>query len=305
MSVNFKKQLQQKTEFVMYTVMKWISVRSPFWLLSILEHLLFILSYHVFRVCRKVVDTNLALAFPEKSEKERRKIRVANYRYTAKTLLQMFALEHLSKNNIEVEVRNEELLQHALQQEKGVLLVGAHLGNWELIHPILAQKKYPIVLFVGKQSNTLVDEDFNRIRGSFGGELVGRSKIASLALKKALTQQKIVAMLVDQGDYKSSLFVEFFGKKASMSRGTPSFYLRSRSPLLFTYCVAENGKYILDFQEIVIPPLSGNMDRDMILVSRAILTVIEEMIVKYPEQYFWMHKRWKHRPTDDPNPVYS
>ena len=120
---------------------------------------------------------------------------------------------------------------------------------------------------------------------------------------RALAENKIIAMLVDQNDNKSDLFVNFFGKLASCSKGTAAFHLLRRSPVVLVTCPYVDNSLEINFQQIQFD-LTGNQEKDILEVNQKITSALEKVISQYPEQYFWMHRRWRARPPQDPKKIY-
>ncbi len=195
------------------------------------------LLYYFLRICRKVVKINLALAFPKLTPEERNNIARGNYRWFARFCMDVLQMESWKGRTSEiVYCQNSEILDQALSEKKGVLLISGHFGNWEIIPPTLAEKGYKVVMYVGRQTNPLTNKLQNSARASFGVETIDKSKRATLQMGRALAENKIIAMLVDQNDNKSDLFTNFFGKLASSSKGTAAFHLLRKSPVVLVTC---------------------------------------------------------------------
>ena len=199
--------------------------------------------------------------------------------------------------------KNLEILDNALNENQGVLLVSGHFGNWEIIPPTLAELGYSITMYVGRQTNPLTNELQNSSRSNFGIETIDKGKMATLQMGRALAANKIIAMLIDQNDHKSDLFVDFFGKLASSSKGTAAFYLLRKSPVVLVTSPIVRDHYEISFKRINFE-LTGEQKKDLQIISQKITFELEKVIKEYPEQYFWMHRRWKTRPLEDSKPIY-
>ena len=110
-------------------------------------------------------------------------------------------------------------------------------------------------------------------------------------------------MLIDQNDNKSDLFVNFFDKPASSSKGTAAFHLIRKSPIVLVTCPYIDDHYELSFRRISFN-LSGKNEEDIKIITQKITSALENVIKKFPEQYFWMHRRWRARPPGDSKPIY-
>ena len=266
--------------------------------------LLDLLLYHVLRICRKIVSVNLELAFPELSTKERGKIARANYRWFARFCMDVLHMDAWQGLTAKVTLFNNlQILDKALTENKGVLLVSGHFGNWEMIPSALAELGYPITMYVGRQTNPLTNELQNNARANFGVQTIDKGKRATLQMGRALAANKIIAMLIDQNDNKSDLFVNFFAKLASSSKGTAAFHLLRKSPVILVTCTYVGDKFEITFQRISFK-LTGEHEKDTQHISQKINTELEKVILQYPEQYFWMHRRWRARPPGDSEKIY-
>ena len=266
----------------------------------LLDHLL----YHVLRICRKIVSVNLEIAFPGLSTKERGEIARANYRWFARFCIDVLHMDAWKGFTAKVtHFNNLQILDEALTENKGVLLVSGHLGNWEIIPSALAELGYPVSMYVGRQTNPLTNELQNNSRANFGVQTIDKGKKATLQMGRALAANKIIAMLIDQNDNKSDLFVNFFDKLASSSKGTAAFHLLSKSPVILVTCPYVGDRFEITFLRISFE-LIGEQERDTLHISQKINTELEKVIQRYPEQYFWMHRRWRARPPEDSENIY-
>jgi len=266
--------------------------------------LLYGLLYHGLRICRKIVSINLKIAFPKLTDQERKSIERSNYKWFARFCMELLHMDNWKGRTSEIAIcMNLETLDNALKENKGVLLVSGHFGNWEIIPPTLAELGYSITMYVGRQTNPLTNELQNSSRSNFGIETIDKGKMATLQLGRALAANKIIAMLIDQNDNKSDLFVEFFGKLASSSKGTAAFYLLRKSPILLVTSPIVGDHYEISFKRINFE-LTGEQKKDLQIISQKITFELEKVIKEHPEQYFWMHRRWRARPPEDYKPIY-
>ena len=266
--------------------------------------LLDILLYFGLRICRKIVSINLKIAFPKLTNKKRKEIERANYKWFSRFCMDILNMDAWRGRTSEKAIcKNLEILDNALNENQGVLLVSGHFGNWEIIPPTLAELGYSITMYVGRQTNPLTNELQNFSRSNFGIETIDKGKMATMKMGRALAANKIIAMLIDQNDHKSDLFVDFFGKLASSSKGTAAFYLLRKSPVVLVTSPIVRDHYEISFKRINFE-LTGEQKKDLQIISQKITFELEKVIKEYPEQYFWMHRRWKTRPLEDSKPIY-
>jgi len=262
------------------------------------------LLYHGLRICRSIVAINLELAFPKFSTVKRKQIARANYQWFARFCMDVLHMDAWKGRTSEIaKCHNLEILDQALSEKKGVLLISGHFGNWEMIPPALAELGYPVTMYVGRQTNPLTNELQNTARANFGVETIDKGKKATLQMGRALADNKIIAMLIDQNDNKSDLFVNFFEKLASSSKGTAAFHLLRKSPVVLVTCPYVGDHLEISFQRITFD-LSGEQEKDTLAITQKITSAFENVIRKYPGQYFWMHRRWRARPPEDSERIY-
>ena len=297
-------KFRHRLEFALFNCLKRWGVNASAKTLRRGVILLGFLLYHVLRICRRIVAINLELAYPDLSAKDRNKIARANYRWFARFCMDVLHMDAWRGQTSEVtKFHNLEILDAALTEKKGVLLVSGHFGNWEMIPPALAELGYPVSMYVGRQTNPLTNELQNTARANFGVETIDKGKKATLQMARALAANKIIAMLIDQNDNKSDLFVNFFAKLAASSKGTAAFHLLRKSPVVLVTCPYFGDHLEITFQHITFE-LSGEQEKDTLEISQKITSALENVIRKYPEQYFWMHRRWRARPTEDSERIY-
>ncbi|MBF0287945.1 MAG: lysophospholipid acyltransferase family protein [SAR324 cluster bacterium] len=269
-----------------------------------IQFLIFVLLYYVFRVQRHVVDTNFRIAYPDLQEDEREKLIRANYQWSARVSVEMMRMDRWQNRTEEyVSFHGLSVLDEALSEDNGVILVSGHFGHWEMIVPSLAEKGYEMYIYVGEQSNPLVNAMHNKTRASFGAHPIERGSSARFEFMRTLKKQNVLAMLVDQNDRKTDTFVNFFGKLAAVTRSAAGFHLARKSPIVVAYCPFVGNGVEIHFERVNCEKTSDKK-QDQINITQAISDVIEGFVRQYPDQYFWMHRRWRTRPAEDPVFVY-
>lgn len=295
---------RHRIEYAVANFVKQRVLRASDRLFGIYQQGLFLLLYHVFRVNRKVMQANIDIAFPERSPEEKESLIRANYQWAARVSLEILRMDsRRGKLSQYISFHNLKALDEALEEEKGILLISGHFGHWEVIVPALAEHGYDMFIYVGAQSNPLVDDMHNTTRASFGATTIGKSDSARFKFMRVLRKRNILAMLPDQNDRKSDTFVNFFGKSASMSRSIAGFHIARKSPIVVSYCVFVEGQVEIHFERLHCQR-TDDKEQDQLNITQQISDGIESFVRKYPDQYFWMHRRWRTRPPDDPKSVY-
>lgn len=198
--------------------------------------------------------------------------------------------------NIVIDTSEIDVMRTALARGKGAIYVSGHLGNWEWLGASCSRNGIPFAYVVAPQTNKLVEYWMESMRRSAGAEIISRKDSVRGTLS-ALREGKVIAMLCDQDGGKAGVFVPFFGVDASTARGPAVFHLKTGAPLVFgTCCRQADGRYKLKFVELPTYQPTSDREGDERNVMAAITEQLEAEISKTPEQYLWLHRRWKTRP---------
>ena len=247
---------------------------------------------------RRVAYRNLAMALPELSAARHKEIVDGVFRSIARVLVAFAKFPAIRRDTVKQWIRCEGLehVEAALRQGRGVLFATAHLGNWELsayAHALLAA---PMDIVVRPLDNPLLDAFVERRRGLSGNRILGKQEYAR-AILKALVANRAVGILVDQNSAADAgVFVDFFGVKACAGVGFAKLAARSGAAVLPGFAVWEEAekRYVLRFR----PPveITGDAAHD----TQAVQSEIERAIRQHPDQWLWIHRRWKTRPRGEP-----
>ena len=236
---------------------------------------------------KKIVFKNLDIAFPKKDKKE--KVKIAKNFY--KNFLKFFEDAILFNKNpslLNINIKNKALLEEVLKLNEPVIFVTAHFGNWEILPKYISyQYKIPIAIVMRKIDHPKIDEFFKKIRGDNNIKILKKDDIRGIvrALKK---EKRLVGILIDQYiSNKKEPEITFFKKtkfNSSVSRLSKSL----DTMVLPVFIYLEKDKYIVEFKE---PKRFENTTIEDFTKWQA--NTIEDMIKKYPDQYYWFHNRWK------------
>jgi Kdo2-lipid IVA lauroyltransferase/acyltransferase len=251
---------------------------------------------------RRVALRNLELALPETSAAARARIAGGVFRSIGRILVAFARFPSIGPANIGRWIRYEgfEHYERALARGHGVLFATAHLGNWELsafAHALLAA---PMQVLVRPLDNPLIDALVERRRGLSGNQVVSKKDFAR-AILKALKANQAVGILIDQNAApENGVFVDFFGTPACATSGLAKLAARSGAAVIpgFALWSEEEGRYVLKFYPPL--PMTGDVARD----TQALQSQLEAVIRAHPDQWLWIHQRWKTRPPGQP-PIYN
>ena len=257
------------------------------------------LGYKLLGIRKRVMLENLKRVFPERSEEDLQKIALKSYCHWGGMTAEFARLPRMDAGYIEkyVEFTGEDVLFEAEKIGRGGLVISGHLGNWEIMGCAATQRGHKVTYVVATQSNRLVDEMMDRYRRAQGIELWKMGK-APRGVFKSLKDNRFVALMIDQDAGKDCVFVDFFGKKAATHRGPAVFHLKTGAPLILSSCIRVKGvHYKIAFERVELEIPEGSIEERTTYIMRELNKLLEAQIRKYPEQYFWMHKRWKTRPA--------
>jgi KDO2-lipid IV(A) lauroyltransferase len=246
---------------------------------------------------RRVAYRNLSFALPELDEAGRAQMVDGVFRSVARVLVTTAKFPAMRRENLARWIRCEggEYFEQARSKGRGVLFATAHLGNWELsayAHALLAA---PMNVVVRPLDNPRIDALVERRRAGSGNRMIFKKDFARSILK-ALGANEAVGILVDQNSSpEAGVFVDFFGVKACAGTGFAKLAAHSGASVIpgFALWSEEERRYVLRFY----PPveMTGHAERD----TQAVQSKLEEAIRQHPDQWLWIHRRWKTRPAGE------
>jgi len=253
--------------------------------------------FYFIPIRKKVVLENLQIAFPRNNKATNKKLAFRIYMSFAVTLVEILCLPFLDKNKLIeiVDCANPELIIKKYNEGKGVILLSSHFGNWEFIAISVAlQIQIPFSVVVKPLRNPLVYEWMNNGRTKYNNEVVPLG-ISIRKTYQTLKEKKIVAMVADQRGPREGVKVDFFGRKVSIYTGPAALALKTGAPIICGIPIrTENYVYKILLVEIPVNDLPENEDEKIMEISQRYTSYLEQVIREHPEQWLWMHKRWKY-----------
>jgi KDO2-lipid IV(A) lauroyltransferase len=265
---------------------------------------LFRLFYYLSAKQRLIAIHNLTRAFPEKSLSEIMRIVRGVYRNLAIVAAEFFDIPSLTEDSLKqrVEVEGMEHCLNALKKERGVLMFGGHLGNWELGAAAVSLLVKPLMVIYRPLDNPMLENLVTWVRSSTGNVPMPKD-LAMRPMLRFLKNNGILGLLIDQNvAWQEGVFVDYFGRLASTTNGMALLALHTGAPAIPCALVRlESGNYKLLIGEEVELVRTDDRDADIIANTQNFTRVVEEMVGRYPDQWLWVHQRWKTKTCQVPD----
>jgi len=254
-----------------------------------------ILLYHFSLKHRMIALHNLARSFPEKNLSELKKIAKGSFRNLGIMAAEFFDVFDLNRDNITdlVEFEGSDVYEEALARGKGLLIYSAHFGNWELGAASFALKYQPMNAIYRLLDNPIVENLLMLERRVTGNKLLAKGGVMG-KIFKVLKENEVVGIMMDQNvSWREGVFVDFFGRPACTTRQFAEIALQTGAAVMPSFIIRkDDGRYRIVISETELIR-TGDYDRDVLLNTQKFTTIVEGFVRKYPEQWFWLHQRWK------------
>lgn len=281
--------------------------RLPRPLARVLVRVLTVSAYFGLSRLRRVGERNLELALPEVPSGTRNRILRHVFRNLGWQLVEFCRMRRYTVSNTQGWLRTEGL-EHYLKGEargKGVLVLTGHLGAWELSSFYHSLMGHPMGMVIRRLDNRLLDEYVNGIRCLHGNIVLHKDDFAR-GLLKAMHAGQTVGILMDTNmTPPQGVFARFFGIEACTASGLARVALKTEAAIVPGFCLWEpkERQYVLRFGPELNFERTGDPERDILAATQQCNDVLESWIRRYPDQWLWIHRRWKTRPPGEP-PLY-
>ena len=253
------------------------------------------LSGKILRRRDRLAMQNLRAVFPEREQRELRRILDECWRHFGRELLAYVQIQNVPLAEIAArcEFENVQLLDEAIARGKGVILITAHWGGWEIGGLALMSLVQNVRIVARKLDNEYLERDLARLRSQTGAEVIDRRK-AARALLKGLAENAVLVLLPDQAvQEREGVLVPFLGRPAWTTPAPAKMAVRAGSTIVFAFCIALGTRHRVVFQEAVRVDELTEAERDPVALTARINEVISRRISERPEHWLWMHDRWK------------
>lgn len=254
------------------------------------------LGYYFSLKHRVITLHNLSRSFPEKPFKELVQIAKASYACFALLFAEFPEIFYINAKNLNqwVSVSGLDHYEKALKRGKGVLLITGHFGNWEFGNAALAILSHPPVFMARRLDSRFLEEASIRARALLGVETINKEG-AMMPVLRLLRKGEAVKLLMDQNvDVPEGVFVNFFGRPACTTYGVALMALHTDAAVLPVFTTRmPDGRYLTEIGAEIETVNTGRRDADVFANTQNYMKAMEHHIRKYPQQWLWLHQRWK------------
>lgn len=260
-------------------------------------------TYHLSKRLRTIAAHNLKLALPELQPSEQERIVRGVFANLGRLLAEFCQLPTLTKQNVSERVIYDgyENFGQALERGQGVLFLTAHYGAWELCPYAHALYGHPLKFVVRPIDNPLVDQLVNRYRMGSGNQVIEK-KNSLKEILLTLQRREAVGILIDQNTFREAgVFAPFFNIPACTTTSLATIALRTGAAIVPGVLIWDEHlrKHRLRFEPPVTLAQTGNKQQDILTNTTRCNQVLEELVRMHPDQWLWVHRRWKTRPEGE------
>jgi len=253
--------------------------------------------FYFIPIRKDVTLSNLKKAFPDYPYHKIKQIAFDSYRSFLVAIIEILHLPAMTRDDMRnaVTCPNVSLIREKYSNNNGVILLSAHFGNWEYVAASASlQAGLPFHVVVKPQRNPYVTEWLNKMRTKWDNKVISLG-LSIREIYKNLKEKNLVAMVADQRGPYEGIRVNFFGIKTAVYSGTAVLAFRTNAPIIYGITVRQpDYSYKVILEEISMENLPENEEEKIIEISQRHTSYLEKFIRQYPEQWLWMHKRWKY-----------
>jgi KDO2-lipid IV(A) lauroyltransferase len=277
-------------------LIRLFSLIVPYWLGVRAGGALGLVAYYLLPKERTRALTHLAMAFPEKDRAWIRQMSRRCFVHLGKCLLEVMLMTPRRLEKI-IDFQGEEALRAAVDLGKGVIYVTGHIGNWELMgHAVAA--RYNLSVVAAPIEPEQLNDMIVGLRAGMGVRTILRSRPgASRELVRVFKENRIMGILIDQDTDVESAFVDFMGRAAWTPTAAASMALKFGAPVIFGYVHrGKDNRHSINIEGPLELIQTGDRDKDIISNTAMLTKMMEQAIRNNPEQWVWMHRRWRRQP---------
>jgi KDO2-lipid IV(A) lauroyltransferase len=282
--------------FRAFRTVQWLMERLPRRLAYALAIVIARFAFVFARGARRTLETNLRAALPEVSERDLQLITWNNFRNHSKAYADLMRLPRARVEELRplLHLEGMEHLEAARRYGRGVLVVSAHMGSWEVAAAIWSATIAPVSLFAEDLEPRELYDWYRRTRARLGISVLPLSRAGLRQVVRALEAEEMVVTAIDRDILGTGIVIDFFGRPAHIPEGPAAIAIRKGTPLLpvCVYRLPDDSYQAVGYPPIVAEP-TGDRDRDLRNVMNRLVAHLEEIIRAHPEQWHMPHPVWE------------
>lgn len=246
---------------------------------------------------RRIVRRNLKFVYPEWTPERIKETSLRIFQNIGITFIEICQIACLSKDNIlfKTNVKGKKILLDVIKENKGAILISAHLGNWEIVAPFLSANISARASMVGRKLRVnIINRLISGLRTRFGAEVIDKED-GMPKMMQAIREGQMLGIMLDQGTQSSmGVKVNFFNRAVTATHGPALLALRCKCPVVPIFGVREiDGSLTIIVESPLKLKRTKDLKADLKVNTQLMVNAIEKAVRAYPEQWFWVHKRWK------------
>ena len=248
--------------------------------------------YYFFPLRKKVALINLNIAFPQKSPNELKNILKKCYIHFGILSFDFMRLPKLNKNNINQLVKLDKMTKNILDENNSAIIMTGHLGNWEMLLPLLGYNNYKSAGVAQIQKNKSGEKFFNWIRTCDNTKLISK-KSSINQMNQALDENYFLVLASDQNAGKNGTSNKFFSELTSTPKGAAIFHIKKNIPIIILFIIMnKNYTYSIKSKILQLKFDDEKNDEKINAINQNYNIELEKVVTQYPNQYFWFHRKW-------------
>lgn len=245
---------------------------------------------------RRIVRRNLKFVYPHWSHDHIKKMTKHVFQHLGITVLEICQMTCFSKEHFraKVNIKGKRHLMKAMEKNKGAIIISAHLGNWE-VTPLICSLHFetPIAVVARPLHNRIIHRWINKLRTRYGNRIIDKDG-ALPEMMRTLRQKKMLGVVIDQETRLPGVEVKFFNKNVTANPVAALLALRCKSPVLSAFCTRnDDGTCTVNIETPLALQRTDDLRSDLGTNTQTMMDAIETAVRETPEQWFWVHKRWK------------
>ena len=274
--------------------LSWVACRTPYsWLMAAGKGLGILYFKFIKKQRNRAVKQMMESL--HNSQEEAEKLIRASFINMGKNFMEALYMPALNKENFHkhIEIDHLEIMEQALAEKHGVVVLTGHVGNWEWLSAAFTMNDMPVTAIAKPQPNMDYTHALNELRSQINVEIFSRGTSELLSAAKALKKGKILGFLADQDAGPGGAFIEFLGKTASTPMGAAVFAKKFNSPIVPAFILRQpDGHHRVEIGEIMRYEDTGDSDKDLFDLTYKMTKFLEKKILDNPTQWLWFQKRW-------------